>query len=66
MILCDIGNTTYHFKVDKKDFKISINEEIDKLPSFDGSLYFISVNKKGTKKFLKKYPNAINLEKKIS
>jgi len=62
MILCDIGNTTYHFKVDKKSFKVPTHESLNHLPIYKGSIYFISVNKKATKEFLKKYPNAINLK----
>lgn len=62
MILCDIGNTTYHFKVEKKDFKISVQESLQSLPQYKDKIYFISVNKKASKIFLKKFPKAINLE----
>lgn len=62
MILCDIGNTTYHFKVDKKSFKVSTNESLNHLPLYKDTVYFISVNNKATKVFLKKYPKAINLK----
>jgi len=61
MILCDIGNTTYHFKKDKNSFKIGVDESLEKLPYYK-KIYFISVNQKATKIFLKKYPYAINLE----
>jgi len=61
MILCDIGNSTYHFKSDKKDFKIGVNESLEALPQYK-KIYFISVNKKATKTLLKKYPKALNLE----
>jgi type III pantothenate kinase len=33
----------------------------DDLPEFNNKMYFISVNKKATKRLLEKYPNAINL-----
>lgn len=62
MILCDIGNTTYHFKVDKKSFKISTSTSLKDLPMYKEIIYFISVNKNATQQFLKKYPNAINLK----
>jgi len=62
MILCDIGNTTFHFKTSKKEFKISTNDTLDNLANFKKNIYFISVNKKATKKFLLKYPNAINIK----
>ena len=65
MILCDIGNTTYHFRVDKKSFKISTNESLKHLPQYKDAIYFISVNNKATKVFLKKYPLAINLKNTI-
>ena len=67
MILCDIGNTTYHFKTNKKTFKISIKESLKDLPSYKNeTIYFVSVNKKATKKFLVKYPKATNIEKLIN
>jgi type III pantothenate kinase len=65
MILCDIGNTTYHFKTNEKKFKIRIQDSLANLPLFDEPIYFISVNKKSTKNLLEKYPKAINLEKYI-
>ena len=65
MILCDIGNTTYHFKTNENSFKIKIKESLEELPKYKEPIYFISVNKKATKKLLKKYPKAINLENKI-
>ena len=67
MILCDIGNTTYHFKVNKKTFKIPTEKSLKDLPNYSKEIiYFISANKKATKVFLKKYPNAINLKNMIS
>jgi len=64
MVLCDIGNTTFHFKVKKKDFKLSVKSK--KLPDIKDKIYFISVNEKATKKFIKKYPKAIDLSKTIN
>lgn len=61
MILCDIGNTTYHIKTKKKTFKIGVNEPLDALKKYKGQIYFISVNKKATKKLLKEFPKAIDL-----
>lgn len=63
MILCDIGNTSFHFfdTYTQNDFKI-FNYN---LPPLTDNIYFISVNKHKTKQFLENYPNAINLENKI-
>ena len=61
MILCDIGNTTYHFLIKQQDFKISVKDSLKSLVFYE-QIYFISVNKKATKKFLKQFPNAIDLE----
>lgn len=67
MVLCDIGNTTFHFKTKNKDFKIEVKSDIKKLPKLkDPKIYFISVNEKGTKKFIKRYPKAINIGKIIN
>lgn len=60
MILCDIGNTTFHFLIGKKHKKYSIKED---MPKFDERVFFVSVNKKATKKLLESNPNAINIEK---
>ncbi len=62
MILCDIGNTTFHFLDGRKSIKIPLNE---KLPELTENIYFISVNKKATKKLKEKYPKAINLKRYI-
>jgi type III pantothenate kinase len=61
MVLCDIGNTTYHFKYGKKDFKIAINSK--KLPNITKKIYYISVNKSGTKRLLKQYPLSVDISK---
>ena len=62
MILCDIGNTTYHFKTKIDNFKLSIKDSLKTLPNYKEEIYFISVNDKATKEFEKKYPKAINLK----
>ena len=66
MILCDIGNTTYHFKTKNRDFKIGVNETLTKVKNLKKQIYFISVNKKATKKLLKNFPNAIDISKFIN
>lgn len=60
MILCDIGNTTYHFLVKGKHKKYFLDE---KVPKFDDEIYFVSVNEKATKRLLKKNPHAKNINK---
>ncbi len=60
MILCDIGNSTYHFLINGKHEKYFLNE---KLPKFDDKIYYISVNKSASKKLLKSNPKAKNIEK---
>jgi len=62
MILCDIGNSTFHFKKGKKDFKVDLNSDLKDL-KFKKPIYFISVNEKASKKLLKAFPDAINLNK---
>jgi len=60
LILCDIGNTTFHFLIKEKHKKYSLKESI---PKFDERVFFVSVNRKATNKLLKTNPNAINIEK---
>ena len=60
MILCDIGNTTYHFLINGKHKKYFLDE---KVPKFDDEIYFVSVNEKATKKLLKKNSHAKNINK---
>ena len=60
LILCDIGNTTYHFLVRDKHKKYFLDE---KVPVFDEEIYFVSVNEKATKRLLKKNPHAKNINK---
>ncbi|CAI8214436.1 MAG: Type III pantothenate kinase [Arcobacter lacus] len=60
MILCDIGNTTYDFLINKKHKKYLIKDDI---PKFDDEIYFTSVNKKATKKLKQINPQAKNIKK---
>jgi type III pantothenate kinase len=60
LILCDIGNTTFHFLQDEKHQKYFLDET---LPSLNKTVYFISVNEEATKKLKKTYTNCIDLEK---
>ena len=50
LILCDIGNTTFHFLINGKHKKYFLDE---KIPVFDDEVYYISVNEKASKKLLK-------------
>ena len=59
MILCDIGNTTFHFLINNKHKKYFVDE---KIPKFNDEIYYISVNEKATKKLLKNNPEAKNIE----
>ena len=60
MILCDIGNTTFHFLINGKHKRYFLDED---LPTLDGKIYFVSVNKEASKKLLKHYPKAKNIKK---
>lgn len=61
MILCDIGNTTFHFLINGKHKKYFLDEEIPKFPKSEGDIFFISVNDKGSKKLLKKNPHSCDI-----
>ncbi len=63
MTLCDIGNTTFAFFHKDKNFKVGVDIKVKELPTIKDEIYFLSVNSKATIKFLKKYPDAINIEK---
>lgn len=63
LILCDIGNTTFHFLIEDKDKKYFLDE---KIPKFKDKIYYISVNEKAEKKLLKKNQNAINIAKLVA
>lgn len=60
MILCDIGNTTFHFLINGEEKRYFLDE---KIPKFKEKIYYISVNEKGEKKLLKKNPHAKNIAK---
>jgi type III pantothenate kinase len=60
MILCDIGNTHFHFSKNGvlfDEIECSLKKE---------KIYFISVNDKKTKELLKKNPNSIDLSKYVT
>lgn len=59
MILCDIGNTSYHFLINGKEKKFFFNEELE---YFDEKVYYISVNKEAEQKLKLYCKNLINLE----
>ncbi|QKF80990.1 type III pantothenate kinase [Halarcobacter ebronensis] len=59
MILCDIGNTNFHFFIDDKEQMYSLDST---LPSLDGKVYYISVNEKATTKLKLFYKETIDLE----
>jgi len=60
LILCDIGNTTFHFLINDKHQKFLLDEN---LPPLDEIIYFISVNDKATKKFIMAYPQSVDIKK---
>jgi type III pantothenate kinase len=59
LILCDIGNTTFHFYINGKHQKYLLDEDI---PLFDEKIYYISVNEKATSKLKHSNKNSIDLE----
>ncbi|RXJ99226.1 pantothenate kinase [Arcobacter sp. CECT 8986] len=59
LILCDIGNTTFHLLVNNNEKRYLLDE---KLPTFDEKVYFISVNDKGTASLEQTHNDIINLE----
>ena len=63
MILCDIGNTTFHFLINGKHKKYFLDE---KIPKFKEDIFYISVNEKATKKLIKRNPKAKDLSKFVS
>lgn len=58
MILCDIGNSTFHFLVDGKEFKYFMYEQ---LPNFNETVYYVSVNDTATLKLKHTYDEIIDL-----
>jgi type III pantothenate kinase len=63
MVLCDIGNSTYNFKLKNKQFKVDVDNDLENINLENKKLYYISVNSKATKKLIQKYPNAIDIKK---
>ena len=63
MILCDVGNTMYHFWVNNKEYKYFLNEQI---PLFGEKLYYISVNEPALSKLKMIYDETIDLEPHIT
>lgn len=62
MILCDIGNTTYHFNIDGIETKYFLGED---LPCFHDVVYYVSVNDTATKKLKHNNETCVNIEKYI-
>lgn len=62
MILCDIGNSFYHFYENGRIWKHP-SDETPKLELNGRRLYYISVKESATKRLLDHYPEAIDLEK---
>jgi type III pantothenate kinase len=60
LILCDIGNTTFHFLINEKHKRYLLDE---KIPKYDDEIYFVSVNDTATKKLKKSNPQAKNIKK---
>lgn len=63
MILCDIGNSYYHFFKDGASQKMKLDAipRIKNIDNIDKVVYYISVNKEAEKSLLK-YNECINLE----
>ena len=62
LILCDIGNTTFHFLIHNKNKKFFLDEN---LPKLQETIYFISVNENGTSKLKCTYKNCVDIAKYI-
>ena len=65
MILCDIGNSYYHFYENNRMWKHP-SDETPKLDLNGRKLYYISVKESAQKRLVDHYPNAINLEDHLS
>lgn len=59
MILCDVGNTTFHFNINGKEKKYSLSAQ---LPDLEERVYFISVNENATAKLKFFYDDIFDLE----
>lgn len=60
MILCDIGNSKYHFLIDDKNIEFNIE---DTLPILKDTIYYISVNEKATIKLNSFYKKTVDISK---
>lgn len=60
MILCDVGNSTYHFLYEGKEYKYFLNEQLPN--TFEGKVYYISVNETALLKIKHTYDEIIDLE----
>lgn len=58
MILCDIGNTTFHFLINGKHERYLLDEI---LPKFDEIVYYISVNDRASEKLKENSKQCIDL-----
>jgi len=58
MILCDVGNTTFHFLINAQSKAFYLDEP---LPKLDEKVYFISVNDEARKKLVKFYKSSQDL-----
>lgn len=63
MILCDIGNTTFHFLINNEHIKYFLDEEI---PKFDDEIFFVCVNDEAQKKMLQINPQAKNIKELVN
>ncbi len=61
MILCDIGNSTFHFQTSGGTFKVGVKDSIEKIFTQDKKIYFVSVNQKASQKLKNNYPNSVDL-----
>lgn len=63
MILCDIGNTTFHFQTSSKTFKVSVEQSLKTYKELllSQPLYFLSVNQTATNKLLEICPNGLDI-----
>ena len=63
LILCDIGNTTFHFFIEGEHQKVFLEDD---LPKIDELIYYISVNDRATKKLTNTFAKTIDLKKYIN
>lgn len=59
MILCDIGNTTFHFNINGKEQRYLVNSHI---PDFEQRVYYVSVNDNATAKLKLTNDDIVDLE----